>query len=71
MGWFGMLFMLAFWVLAIAGLVFLIKWAIQATKGDRGTEKSGSSALDILKERYARGEINRDEFDAMKHDLLS
>lgn len=31
---------------------------------------SNSKAMDILKERYARGEISREEFEAMKKDLL-
>jgi len=31
---------------------------------------SDSKAMDILKERYARGEISREEFEAMKKDLL-
>ena len=71
MGWFGMIFMLLFWGLIIVGLVFLIRWLIQAT-GNRGHScvNTGSNAMDILKERYARGEINRDEFESMKKDLL-
>jgi len=70
-GWFGMIFMILFWGLIIAGIVFLIKWLIQAT-GDRGQSgvNMGSNAMEILKERYARGEINRDEFESMKKDLL-
>ncbi|MFH1757556.1 MAG: SHOCT domain-containing protein [Pseudomonadota bacterium] len=70
MGWFGMLVMLAFWVLVIIGLVFLIKWLVQASKGDRGVSSGGSNALDILKVRYAKGEITKEEFNQMKQDLL-
>jgi putative membrane protein len=71
MGWFGMIFMFLFWGLIIVGLVFLIRWLIQAT-GDKGHSgvSMGSNAMDILKERYAKGEINRDEFESMKKDLL-
>lgn len=72
MGWFGGIFMIIFWVLIIVGLVFLIKWLVQSTKGhsNSGRIESSSRALDILKERYARGEINKQEFDEKKKDLI-
>jgi len=70
MGWFGMIFMLLFWVLVIIGLIFLIKWLIQNTRKGTGTSNGGSRALEILKERYARGEINKQEFEEKKRDLM-
>jgi putative membrane protein len=71
MGWFGGIFMIIFWVLVIVGLVFLIRWLIQATKGDKSNVGGGSSALDILKERYAKGEIDKEEFETKRRDLQS
>ena len=55
--------MFAFWILL--GLVFalLVRYA---TGNGPGKQKS---ALDILEERYARGEIGREEFAQKKHDL--
>ena len=71
MGWFGMIFMIIFWGLIIVGLVSLIKWLIQNTSGKAHSGVStGSKAMDILKERYARGEINRDKFESMKKNVL-
>jgi putative membrane protein len=69
MGWFGGIFMIVFWILILVGLVFVIRWLLQATgkKGDSG--QRGSQAIDILKERYARGEIDKAQFDSMKRDL--
>ncbi len=71
MGIFGMIFMLIFWGLIITGLVFLIKWLFSL--GNKTAEKnnSNSRALEILKERYARGEIDKNEFDARKQDLTT
>jgi putative membrane protein len=72
MGWFGMIFMIIFWSLIIVGLVLLIRWLIQNTGGKAHSGIStGSKAMDILKERYARGEINLDEFESMKKDILT
>ena len=72
-GWFGMIFMLVFWVLVIVGLVFLVKWLFRASRGENFQARGASSssrALDILKERYARGEIDKEEFEAKKRDIM-
>jgi putative membrane protein len=66
-GWFGGIFMIVFWIVVIVGIVFLIRWLVQSTRGGSG---SGESALDILKRRYANGEINKKEFEQKKKDLL-
>ena len=71
MGWFGGIFMIVFWVLVIVGLVFLIKWLIQTTSSGKTDGRPSPKAMDILKERYARGEISKEEFETMKHDLQS
>jgi len=56
--------MLAFWVVVIAGVVLAIRWLVT-----QGRESRPDSALEILRQRYARGEINKEEFDARKRDL--
>jgi hypothetical protein len=58
MGWLGGIFMVAFWVLIIIGMVFLIKWLVQSTRGSTDSRRESSRAIEILKERYARGEID-------------
>ena len=59
-----MLVMLTFWVLVIVGLIALVRWLVT-----QGRESRTDTALEILRQRYARGEINREEFDAKKRDL--
>lgn len=69
MGWLWPLFMLVFWIAVIAGVVFLIRWLItSADQRVRGTAP-GESALEVLKKRYARGEIDKKEFEEKKKDL--
>lgn len=68
-GWFGGILMIVFWVLILVGLIFLIRWLIQSTGRDKTTGNGSNRALEILKERYARGEIDKEEFESKKKDL--
>lgn len=64
---FGMASMLLFWVLLIAAVVILVRY-LPGT-GISPKRRQEKTALDILKERYARGEIGREEFEQKKRDL--
>jgi len=68
-GWFGGISMMIFWVLVLVGLIFLIKWLVQTTNRVKSDAGSGNSALEILKTRYARGEIDSAEFEEKKKVL--
>jgi uncharacterized membrane protein len=61
-GW-GWVLALAFWILVFAVLVLLALWLYKSVAG------RGSASLEILKQRYARGEISKKEFEGMKKDL--
>ncbi len=72
MGWggfgFGWIFMIIFWILIILGVVALVRYfgGTKQTSMDRA-----KTPLDILKERYAKGEIDKKEFEDKKKDLSS
>jgi len=59
-----MFFAIVFWILIIIGLVLLIKYLWE------GGSKAQETALEVLKKRYARGEISKEEFEEKKRDLL-
>jgi len=67
-GWFGPILMIAFWALVMAGIVFLVKAIIGSRSSTSAKEET---AIDILKKRYARGEIDAEEFARRKKDLES
>jgi len=59
-----MIMMILFWVLIIVAVVLGIRWLI-----GQGKESRSDSALEILRQRYARGELNKEEFESRKRDL--
>ena len=69
-GWgmgFGWVFMILFWGLIILGIVAIAKWLLgSSTSSSAPKEKT---ALEVLEDRYARGEIERKEFEQKKRDL--
>jgi len=67
MGWwmvFGGAWMIIFW----GGLIALIVWGITRLSG-RSDSTPKHDPLDVAKERYAKGEISREEFEQLKKDL--
>jgi putative membrane protein len=64
----GGILSLVFWALIIAGVAVLVVWLVRSS---RWTSRASSpdSAVEILKSRYARGEITKDQFNEMKGDL--
>ncbi len=58
------LFMLVFWGLVIAALVYGVRWLAA-----QGRPRDSEGPLDIAKRRYAAGEISREQFEALKRDL--
>ena len=64
MGWIGGgIMMIVFWVF----LISIIIWIVRETRGTH--VHHGSEAVNILKERYAKGEISKEEFNEKKKDL--
>lgn len=59
----GFLWMALFWV----GVILLVVWAVRQSEG-RGSE-TRHRALDVLEERFARGEIDADEFASRRRQL--
>ncbi len=70
-GWWmvlGAVWMVLFW----GGLILLVIWGIKklSQRDGGGGGGGGRSALDIARERYARGEITKEQFEQMKKDLM-
>lgn len=65
--WFGWIFMVVFWALIIIGIVALVRWII--TQNRPPESHTDKSALDILKERYAKGEISKEDYEEKRKNL--
>jgi len=72
-GWMivGWLWVMLVWLIPILLLFALIKYLFGKTRqGAPWEEKAEKTALDIIKDAYARGEISRDEYLRKRDDLL-
>jgi putative membrane protein len=73
-GWghmiFGSVMMILFWGLIVVGVVILVRWLMSGSSHQSGSSPPRKPALDILEERFAKGEIDREEFEERKR-LLS
>jgi putative membrane protein len=61
------LFMLVFWIAIILGIVWLVRWI--GDRSDRTRHEAEIDPLDIIRRRYARGEIDREEYERLRQDL--
>lgn len=66
--WFGGVFMLAIWILVIVGVFALVRGILFRSSG--GSSVAPETPLEILKRRYAKGEIDKAEFEEKRKDLL-
>lgn len=77
LGWMGLggLFMIAFWIFAIAGGVWLVTTLVRNTQSQSASHTAllppapAQTPLEVLKLRYAKGEINKEQYEQMKQDL--
>ena len=72
--WFGgMIMMVLFWIVVVVGILVLIRWLLGQSQAGRRSqpqvERKPESALEILKTRYVKGEITKEEFENMKKDI--
>jgi putative membrane protein len=64
--WMGWIMMLAFWLLVIVGIVVLIRVAT----GTAARRDGADTPLEILRRRYAAGELSKEQFEQMKRDVV-
>ena len=67
----GALIMIAFWVVVIGGVVWFVATLARGSQGQSAspTIAAGQTPLDVLKARYAKGEITKEQFEEMKRAL--
>jgi len=61
--------MILFWILIIGALVSLLSLLLSGVSGSRQDSNEASTPINILKQRYARGDIDKVEYEKMKREL--
>jgi len=69
-GFIWMIFIFLFTLAIIAGVIILIIWAVRRAGSSHEPQyKYAGNAIEILRERYAKGEITKEEYENMKKDI--
>ena len=73
-GWMGVAMLVNFVLglgllaLVVVGVIFAVRWLARPS-GESPRDRSGDDALEVVRTRYARGEISREEFDRLRREL--
>ena len=67
-GWIMAIIMIIFWILVVIGIVYFIR-GMSYNRSDMPGPPAAHTALDTLNERYARGEITREQYQQMRRDI--
>ena len=72
MGGFGWMWLMpVFWIVFLGLIIWAIVALVRNLSESKGSDSSkADSALEMLKKRYARGEIDKEEYEAKKKDLI-
>ena len=68
-GGFGMIFGFIFFVAILIGIIFLIIWLVKRS-GLSTTNSTSTKHIEVLKERYAKGDLTKEQYESMKKDLI-
>jgi len=71
MGWIVIILGFIFFIAIIVGIILLIVWLAKRATHSVSEPKTNTKALDVLNERYAKGELTKEQYEDIKKDLLS
>ena len=70
MGLGGAIWMIVFWIVILGGGIWLLATIFPRTRSASDSDdQTNDDPLVILKQRYARGELSKEEFETISHDL--
>lgn len=65
----GSLMMVIFWAVIIAAILLILRWLVGDSRRSDRHVAPRNNALEILRERFARGEIDKEEYEERRHLL--
>ncbi len=68
-GWGGMVFGPIMMIVVLILIVLVVRWLVESGRGGGSHNPPGQTPLDILEERFAKGEIDKDEFEERQRVL--